>query len=141
MSGQQLSQSFEDDCSLSDFDSAGLSLCMVSEMENFTGHSNLESQSGSVETVEANECVHSVSHESGSHTLNCLPSVPGDKGEGVPSHDSSLTQTSFPLECYQPNNHPEQVNSNNQASTSLTISNSWDTNFFNRCMHSNLSDR
>ena len=28
------SQSFEDDCSLSDFGSAGLSLCNVSEMEN-----------------------------------------------------------------------------------------------------------
>ena len=82
MSDQQLSQSSEDDCLLSDFDSAGLSLCMVSEMENFTGHSNLESQSGSIEIVaETNECVESVSHEPGSHSLNCLPSVPGYVGE------------------------------------------------------------
>ena len=35
----QLFQSFEGDFLLLDFDSAGLSLCIVSEMENFTGHS------------------------------------------------------------------------------------------------------
>ena len=52
MSSQQHSQSFEDDCSLSDFDSAGLSLCNVSEMENFTGNSNLETETGSVEIVD-----------------------------------------------------------------------------------------
>ena len=60
MSSQQHSQSLEDDCSLSDFDSAGLSLCNVSEMENFTGNSNLETQTGSVEIVDvANEGVQS----------------------------------------------------------------------------------
>ena len=51
MSSQQHSQSFEDDCSLSDFDSAGLSLCNISEIENFNGNSNLETQTGSVEIV------------------------------------------------------------------------------------------
>ena len=51
MASQQHSQSFEDNCSLSDFDSAGLSLCNVSEMENFTGNSNLEIQTGSIEFV------------------------------------------------------------------------------------------
>ena len=61
MSSQQYSQSFEEDCSLSDFDSAGLSLCNVSEMENFTGNSNLETQTGSVEIVNVtNEGVHTV---------------------------------------------------------------------------------
>ena len=64
MSSQQHSQSFEDDCSLSDFDSAGLSLCKVSEMENFTGNSNLETQTGSIEIVNVtNEGVQSVSHD------------------------------------------------------------------------------
>ena len=51
MASQQHSQSFEDDCSLSYFDSAGLSLCNASEMENFTGNSNLETQTGSIEIV------------------------------------------------------------------------------------------
>ena len=64
MSSQQHSQSFEDDCSLSDFDSAGLSLCNVSEMENFKGNSNLETQTGSIEIVNVtNEGVQSASHD------------------------------------------------------------------------------
>ena len=65
MSSQQHSQSFVDDCSLSDFDSAGLSLCNVSEMENFTGNSTLvETQTGSVEIVNVtNEGVQSASHD------------------------------------------------------------------------------
>ena len=71
MSSQQHSQSFEDDCLLSEFDSAGLSLCNVSEMENFTGNSNLETQTGSVEIVNVtNEGVQSASPVWKSHTAN-----------------------------------------------------------------------
>ena len=63
MSSQRHSQSFEDDCSLSDFDSAGLSLCNVSEMVNFTRNYNLETQTGSIEIVNVtNEGVQSASH-------------------------------------------------------------------------------
>ena len=65
MSSEQHSRSFEDDCSLSDFDSAGLSLCNVSEMENFTGNSNLESKTGSIVIV-------NVTNE-GVQTTECLP--------------------------------------------------------------------
>ena len=60
MSIQQHSQSF--DYSLSGFDSAGLSLCNIFEMENFTGNSNLETQTGSIEIVNVtNEGVQSAS--------------------------------------------------------------------------------
>ena len=51
MSSQKHSQCFDNNCSLSDFDSAALSLCNVSEMENFTGNSNLETQTLSIEIV------------------------------------------------------------------------------------------
>ena len=79
MSSQQHSQSFEDDCSLSDFDSAGLSLCNVSKIENFTENSNLEIQTGSVEIVNVtNEGVQSASHDPTSYPSPiCLPSVLG----------------------------------------------------------------
>ena len=51
-------------CLLSDFDSACLSLCNVSEMKNFTGHSNPETQIGSVEIVNGPiEGVQSASHD------------------------------------------------------------------------------
>ena len=78
MSIQQHSQSF--DYSLSDFDSAGLSLCNVFEMENFTGNSNLETQTGSIEIVNVtNEGVQSASHDPTSYLSDpspiCLPSA------------------------------------------------------------------
>ena len=75
MSSQQHSQSFEDDCSLSDIDSAGLSLCKVSEMENFTGNFNLETQTGSVEILNVtNEGVQSASHDPTTYPSPiCLP--------------------------------------------------------------------
>ena len=84
MSSQQHSQSFEDNCLLSDFDSAGLSLCNVSEMENFTGNSNLKTQTGSVfEIVNVtNEGVQSASHNPTSYPSPiCLPFVLGGVGE------------------------------------------------------------
>ena len=79
MASQQHSLSFEDDCSLSDFDSAGLSLCNVSEMENFTGNYNLETQTGSIEIVNVtNEGVQSASHDPTSYPSPiCFPSVLG----------------------------------------------------------------
>ena len=92
MSSQQHSQSFEDDCSLSDFDTAGLSLCNVSETENFTGNSNLETQTGSVTSVEivnvTNEGVQSASHDPTSYPSSiCLPFVLGGAGEEELGHD------------------------------------------------------
>ena len=99
MSSQQHSQSFEDNCLLSDFDSAGLSLCNVSEMENFTGNSNLETQTGSVEIVNVtSEGVQSASHYPTSYPSPiCLPFVLGGAGEEELGHDDSLTQISAPL--------------------------------------------
>ena len=93
MSSQQHSLSFEDDCSLSDFDSAGLSLCNVSEMENFTLNSNLEIQTGSVEIVNVtNEGVQSASHNPTSYPRPIyLPFVLGGAGEKELGHDASLT--------------------------------------------------
>ena len=71
-------------------------------MENFTGHSNLETQTGSVEIVSrTNEGVQSASHDPTSYSPICLSSVPGGVGERELCHDSSLTQTSAPLDFYQ----------------------------------------
>ena len=100
MASQQHSQSFEDDCSLSDFDSAGLSLCNVSEMKNFTINLNLETQTSSTEIANVtNEGVQSASHDPTSYPSPiCLPSVLGGTEEEELVHDASLTQISAPLE-------------------------------------------
>ena len=56
-------------------------------MENFTGNSNLEIQTGSVEIVNVtNEGVQSASHDPSSI---CLPSVLGGAGEKELGHDAS----------------------------------------------------
>ena len=118
MASQQHSQSFQDDSSRSDFDSAGLSLCNVTEMENFTGNSNLETQTGSIEIVNiTNEGVQSGSHDPTSYPSPiCLPSILGGAGEEELVDDASLTQISAPLECYQLcRKHPGQMNSDNQS--------------------------
>ena len=79
MASQQHSESFEDNCSLSNFDSAGLSLCNVSEMENFTGNSNLEIQTGSIEFVNVtNEGVQSASPLWNLFSRNRVTHVRGD---------------------------------------------------------------
>ena len=72
-------------------------------MENLTGNSNLETQTGSVEIVNVtNEGVQSASHDPTSYPSPiCLPLVLGGAGEEELVHDASLTQISAPLECYQ----------------------------------------
>ena len=110
------------------FDSAGLSLCNVSEMENFTGmsgNSNLETQTGSIDIVKVtNEGVQSASQWSHDPTSYpspiCLSSVLGGVGEEELGHDASLTQISAPFECYQLcSKHPEKMNLINQSFTAL----------------------
>ena len=90
-------------------------------MENFTGNSNLETQTGSIEIVNVtNEGVQSASHNPTYPGPICLPSVLGDVGEEELGHDASLTQISAPLECYQLcTKHPEQINLINQSSLAL----------------------
>ena len=86
-------------------------------MKNFTRNSNLETQAGSIEIVNVtNEGVQSASHDPTSYPSPiCLPSVLGDAGEDSTKeelgHNSSFTQISAPLECYQLcSKHPEQMN-------------------------------